>query len=165
MPLFSADRSRMVGLDGAWDMRTGRRVARLTMPQGGAVRAFSSDERLLLGQATVGQDLDAASIVAWDARTGRVVWQREQRLDWEELAQVAWPFVDEEDGQVLWVARALDPTRGAEPLIFSEACWAGPEQLPAAAVMPAGVPRHPCPELTATFHAKLRAGTLAAWFD
>ena len=145
-PIFSADRSRMIGLDGVWDMTRRERLTRLEMPQGGGVWGFSHDERLILGVAAVGRALDA-SIVAWDAATGRVAWQRKPAGSSEDLPEVAWPFVDERDGRLFNVAHLIDGEGHLELIVFDDVCRGGPRQLPDGVKLPQ---RH-CPELAETF--------------
>jgi hypothetical protein len=159
-PILSADRSRFIGLDSIWELRSRRRVARLEMPpMGDGVVGFSRDERQVIGSGSVGESL-TPQLIAWSAATGRIVWHRDQPDDGERTGRVGWylakdklslMLVDTTNGHLVQFGNLIDPTYGLQPLVFDEECWAGPETLPSPETLPTNMPTRKCPELWAIF--------------
>jgi len=76
---------------------------------------------------------------------------------WVAQDDLSLVFFDETERQFFWVGSVIDPEHGVQLLVFEEQCWAGPTRLPAPDSLPAGMPARHCPELAATFAAKVRA--------
>jgi hypothetical protein len=150
-PIFSADRSRFIGLRAVWDMNKLALIARLETTYGSGVWGFARDERFVIGEATVGKELDSPSIVVWDATTGRVARHRKPIETLRELEQVAWSFFDDADAKMYLVGFVIDPEHGVQRLVFDDQCWAGPVRLPQGKARPAGIPTRHCPELGPAF--------------
>jgi hypothetical protein len=165
-PIFSADRTRFLGLDSVWDLRKKSLVARLEMPHmGNTVVGFTKDERLVIGSGFIGESLER-QLIAWSAVTGRIVWHRAQPDDWEVTDRVGWylaenePFlmlVDTTSGHLFRIGMVTDPTDGPNPLVFDDECWAGPERLPSPDGLAVSMPIRKCPELWMTFGEVVRA--------
>jgi hypothetical protein len=159
-PIFTADRTRVLGLDSIWDLRIKSRVARLEMPQmGNSVIGFSRDERLVIGSGSIGESLEP-QLIAWSAATGRIVWHKAYPDDGEAIERVGsylakdeltLVLVDTTDGHLFQLGILNDAMHGLKSLVFDNECWAGPETLPSPDVLPANVPIRKCPGLWATF--------------
>jgi hypothetical protein len=161
-PEFARDRSRFIGLTALWDIEKRRRLMRIETEGAQALR-FSRDEQLVLGMAFIGELIDP-QIAAWNAATGRLVWHQKMPELGEYTDHPAWylgsderslAFFDETERRFIWVGNVIDPDRGVQRLVFDERCWAGPNTLPAPDALPRGMPSRRCPELAASFVAKV----------
>ena len=170
-PIFSADRTRVLGLDSIWDVRKKSRVARLEMlSMGNSVAGFSRDERLVIGSGSIGETLEP-QLIAWSAATGRIVWHQAHPDDGEAIDRVGWylakdeltlVLVDTADGHWFQVGILIEAKHGLQSLVFDNECWAGPETLPRPDVLPVNLPIRKCPELWTTFGKVVEASAGSA---